>query len=210
MRAKSGADLAAPVTVVHTHVHSIRLVDGKCAGAEALVARVLLQDGTAGFGFSMDLDATVARDMAAWDGHAKAAGKPLWRMLGGTRAEVPVMLDGEPALAPDWEALHRGMVARRYQLVRIDPFAWGALEKVQTIVAAAAKLGTPVALLAPNGHPWEIAWCAALAGDGGTVIVRGEPSSPSYPLAADPGSGVDWTLGPAFGAIRWQAPHVAM
>jgi len=194
--------MAAPVAVRHTHVHSIRIG----SGTEALVARVLLKDGTAGFGFSMDLEAAVARDMAAWDGHAKAAGKPLWRLLGGMRPEVPVALDGEPALAPDWEPLHRGMQARRYKLVRIDPFAWGALEKVQSIVAAAAKLGTPVALLAPNGHPWEIAWCAALAGNGGTVITRSEPASPSHPLAVEPGAGVGWTLEPAFSAIRWQAP----
>lgn len=171
---------------------------------------MLLKDGTAGYGFSMDLDAAVARDMAAWDGHAKAAGQPLWRMLGGSRPEVPVVLDGEPALAPDWEPLHRGMSARRYRLVRIDPFTWGSLEKVQSIVAAAAKLGTPVALLAPNGHPWEIGWCAALAGDGGTVIVRSEPSLPSHPLAGDPGAGVDWALEPAFGAIRWLAPGAPM
>jgi len=171
---------------------------------------VLLQDGTAGFGFSLDLDAAVARDMAAWDGHAKAAGQPLWRMLGGTRTEVPVVLDGEPALAPDWEPLHRGMVARRYKRVRVDPFAWGSLEKVQSIVAAAAKLGTPVALLAPNGHPWEIAWCAALAGNSGTVITRSKPTSPSHRLAADPGAGVDWPLEPAFGAIRWLAPVAPM
>lgn len=171
---------------------------------------MLLKDGMAGFGFSLDLDAAVARDMAAWDGHAKSAGKPLWRMLGGTRPEVPVVLDGEPALAPDWTAIHRGMQAMRFKLVRVDPFAWGSLEKVQSIVAAAAKLGTPVALLAPNGHPWEIAWCAALTGDGGKVIVRSGPSSPSHPLAADPGAGVDWTLAPAFGAIRWLAPDAPM
>lgn len=167
---------------------------------------MLLQDGTAGYGYSLDLDATVARDMAAWDGHARASGRPLWRMLGGTRAEVAVARDGEPALAPDWEPLHRGMQARRYKLIRIDPFAWGSLEKVQNIVAAAAKLGTPVALLAPNGHPWEIAWCAALAGDGGTVIVRGAPASPAFTRPETPGSGVDWALEPAFASIRWQAP----
>lgn len=198
--------MAAPVAIRHTHVHSIRLG----TGAEALVARVLLKDGTAGFGFSLDLDAGVARDMAAWDGHAKAAGKPLWGVLGGTRPGIPVVRDGEPALAPDWESLHRGMQGRRYKLVRIDPFAWGSLEKVQNIVAAAAKLGTPIALLAPNGHPWEIAWCAALAGDGGMVITRDEPSSPSYPLAGEPGAGVGWTLEPAFSAIHWQAPAGTM
>ncbi len=167
---------------------------------------MLLKDGTAGFGFSLDLDAAVARDMAAWDGHAKAAGKPLWRLLGSTRPEVTVALDGEPAPAPDWTALHRGMQARRYKLVRVDPFAWGSLEKVQNIVAAAAKLGTPVALLAPNGHPWEIAWCAALAGDGGTVILRGQPSAAAFIRPESPGSSVDWASEPAFASIRWLAP----
>lgn len=167
---------------------------------------MLLQDGTAGYGFSLDLDAAVARDMAAWDGHAKSAGKPLWRMLGGTRAEVPVAQDGEPALAPDWEPLHRGMQARRYKLVRFDPFAWGSLEKVQNIVAAAAKLGTPVALLAPNAHPWEIAWCAALAGDGGKVILRVAPPEAALVRPETSGSGVDWASEPAFAAIRWLAP----
>jgi L-alanine-DL-glutamate epimerase-like enolase superfamily enzyme len=193
--------LAAPVAVRHTHVHSIRVAPG----AEALVARVLLQDGTAGFGFSLDLDATVARDMAAWDGHAKAAGKPLWRMLGGTQGSVAVVRDDEPAVEPDWEKLHRAMRGRRYKLLRVDPFAWGSLEKVQSIAAAAAKLETPLALLAPNGHPWEIAWCAALAGDGGKVIVRGEaPAAFARPEA--PGSGVDWASEPAFASIRWLAP----
>ncbi|MBM3368363.1 MAG: hypothetical protein FJY43_08810 [Betaproteobacteria bacterium] len=166
----------------------------------------MLKDGTAGFGFSLDLDATVARDMAAWDAHAKSAGKPLWRMLGGTRAEVPVVQDGEPALPPDWETLHRGMVARRYRLVRIDPFSWGALEKVQSIVAAAAKLDTPLALLAPNGHAWEIAWCAALAGDGGTVITRIASSAPLVLLSSEAGCGVSWPLEPAFDSIRWLNP----
>lgn len=167
---------------------------------------MLLPEGAAGFGFSLDLDATVARDMAAWDGHAKAAGKPLWRLLGGTQVTVPVDLDQEPAIAPDWEQLHRAMRGRRYKLIRVDPFAWGSLEKVQNIVAAAAKLGTPVALLAPNGHPWEIAWCAALAGDGGTVILRGQPTAAAFLRPETPGCGVDWASEPAFAAIRWLSP----
>lgn len=194
--------MAAPAAVVHTHVHSIRLA----SGPEALVARVLLRDGTAGFGFSLDLDAAVARDMAAWDGHAKAAGEPLWRMLGGTRGAIPVVRDVEPAVEPDWEKLHRAMRGKRYKLLRVDPFAWGSLEMVQTIAAAAVKLETPLALLAPNGHPWEIAWCAALAGDGGKVIVREEPSSPQTTLSSEAGCGVNWAIEPAFGSIRWLDP----
>jgi len=167
---------------------------------------VLLKDGTAGYGFSLDLEATVARDMAAWDAHARAAGRPLWRVLGATRRDISVARDDEPALEPDWEKLHRGMQGKRYKLVRVDPFAWGSLEKIQNIVAAGARLGTPIALLAPNGHPWEIAWCAALAGDGNSVIVRGELPLSSYSLAEKPGSGVDWKLEPAFESIRWLDP----
>lgn len=167
---------------------------------------MLLQNGTAGYGFSLGLDATLARDMAAWDAHAKAAGRPLWRMLGGTRTDVPLDRDGEPAVAADWENLHRAMRGKRYKLLRVDPFAWGSLEKVQTIVAAAASLDTPVALLAPNGHPWEIAWCAALAGDRGSIIVRAEPGSHAFARGEEAGSGVRWLLEPAFGNLRWQEP----
>jgi hypothetical protein len=45
------------------HVHSMRLADGR----EALVARVVADDGRIGYGFSFALDATAARHMAEWD-----------------------------------------------------------------------------------------------------------------------------------------------
>ena len=45
------------------HVHSLRLKDGH----EALVARVVTQEGNTGFGFSFRLDATEARHMAEWN-----------------------------------------------------------------------------------------------------------------------------------------------
>jgi hypothetical protein len=74
--------MTAPAFV---HVQSIRLGSGH----EALVARVLTNDGKAGFGFSMRLDATEARHMAEW--HA------------GLRAERPQI---EPALGHPWEAAY--------------------------------------------------------------------------------------------------------
>lgn len=46
----------------HTHTHSLRLASGR----EALVTRVLGDDGKVGFGFSLSLDATAARHMAEW------------------------------------------------------------------------------------------------------------------------------------------------
>jgi L-alanine-DL-glutamate epimerase-like enolase superfamily enzyme len=194
--------MAAPVSVSHTHVHSIRL---RC-GREALAARVLARDGTAGFGFTLNDDAGVARDMAAWDAAARGRAAPLYALLGGARrTSVPLARDELPAIAPDWEALRKGMREGRWRELRLDPFAWGSLEMIHTIAAGAA--GSPIALLAPNAHPWEIAWCVALAatlsGEDVKVLIRTPPERPSLPVPAAPGVGVDWPAEPAFSAIRW-------
>jgi len=74
--------MTAPAFV---HVQSMRLGSGR----EALVARVLMTDGKAGYGFSLRLDATEARHMAEW--HA------------GARGERPKI---EPALGHPWEAAY--------------------------------------------------------------------------------------------------------
>ena len=182
------------------------------SGAEALVARVLAADGTAGFGFTLNLDAGVARDMAAWDALARKRKVPLYTLLGGCRiSAVPLARDGEPALKPDWEALRRAMLERRYRLLRVDPFAWGSLEQVQTIAASAAALDAAIVLLAPNAHPWEIAYCAALCaalpGKDVRIIVRGDPAVGSVAVPRSPGVGVDWSLEPGFAAIRWVKPE---
>jgi hypothetical protein len=71
--------------VKFTHVQSMRLASGQ----EVLVARVLTTEDKAGFGFSLQLDATEARHMAEW--HA------------GMRAERPKI---EPALGHPWETAY--------------------------------------------------------------------------------------------------------
>ncbi len=199
--------MAAPVSIAHTHVQSMRVA----SGAEALVARVLAADGSAGFGFTLNLDAGVARDMAAWDALARSRKVPLCELLGGCRrASVPLARDAEPALKPDWEEVRRGMLEKRWKLLRVDPFAWGSVEQVQTIASSAAALDLGIALLAPNAHPWEIAYCAALAatlaGDGARIIVRGDLAAAAVAVPRSPGVGVDWSLEPAFAALRWLGP----
>jgi hypothetical protein len=77
------------------HLHSIRLAGGR----EALIARVVAQDGRIGFGFDFDLDATAARHMAEW--HA------------GVRKERPRYV---PLLDHPWE--------RAWQAQQ--PIAWSA------------------------------------------------------------------------------------
>jgi L-alanine-DL-glutamate epimerase-like enolase superfamily enzyme len=197
--------MVAPVSIKHTHVHSIRIA----SGAEALVARVLAADGTAGFGFTLNLDAGVARDMAAWDALGRSKGIPLWGLLSGThRRKIPIAQDENPAIAPDWSALRKGVLDNRYDVLRIDPFAWGSVEQVVTIAAVAQAFDLGIALLAPNAHPWEIQYCAALAatikGEDTGIIVRSS-SIDSIPVSELPGMGIDWPVEPAFDKIQWQS-----
>jgi len=194
--------MAAPVGISHSHVHSMRLKDGR----EALLARVIATEGIAGFGCTLNDDAGVARDMAAWDAAARIAGQPLHALLGGVRRRrVQVLLDELPAIAPDWDALRKGIRDSRWKLLRLDPFAWGSLEKVHAVAAVAGNRA--VALLAPHAHPWEIGWCALLAATlpaaEAHVIVRVQPDSAVLAVGDQPGIGLDWSLEPAFAAIRW-------
>jgi L-alanine-DL-glutamate epimerase-like enolase superfamily enzyme len=197
--------VAAPVSIAFTHVHSMRVA----SGAEALAARVLLADGTAGFGFTFNDDAGMARDMAAWDALGQSKGVPLHALLGGShRKTIKIEKDGSGALPPDWAALRKGILDDRYDLLRIDPFAWGSVEQLVTIAAAAAAFDLGIALLAPNAHPWEIQYCAALAatirGEDTKIIVRSHPA-PEIPVSGKPGIAIDWLLEPAFGSIQWQS-----
>ncbi|MFY9317660.1 MAG: hypothetical protein WAO95_19135 [Burkholderiales bacterium] len=174
------------------------------------MARVLLDGGTAGFGFTLNEDAGVARDMAAWDALGRSRGVPLHALLGGSyRKEMSINLDENPSIAPDWTALRRGVLDNKFDLLRIDPFAWGSVEMVETIAAVANAFDLGIALLAPNAHPWEIQYCAALAatirGDDTGVILRVSPVDKAVPVRDAPGIGIDWSLEPAFSKIQWQS-----
>ena len=198
--------MSAPVSIAHTHVHSLRVASGD----EALVARVLAADGTAGFGFTLNLDAGVARDMAAWDALGRSKGVPLYGLLGGScRKSIRIIKDEFPAIAADWTALRKDVLDGRHELLRIDPFAWGSVEMVQTIAAVANAFDLGIALLAPNAHPWELQYCAALAaslkGEDTRIIVRSVPSAASIPVSESIGIGIDWSIEPSFSKIQWQS-----
>ncbi len=198
--------MAAPVSIAHTHVHSLRLA----SGAEALAARVRIAGGTEGYGFTLNEEAVVARDMAAWDALGRSKGVPLYGLLGGTyRREVKCTKDENQTIPPDWTALRKDILEGRYELLRLDPFAWGSVEMVQTIAAIANAFDLSIALLAPNAHPWEIQYCAALAatlkGEDTRIIVRSDPSYSSVPVSESPGIGIDWSLEPSFSSIQWQS-----
>ncbi len=197
--------MVAPVSIRHAHVHSMRIA----SGTEALVARVLAADGTEGFGFTLNMDAGVARDMAAWDALGRSKGVPLWGLLGGSyRKKISILKDENPVLPSDWTALRKGVLDNKYDLLRIDPFAWGSVEQVVTIAAVAQAFDLGVALLAPNAHPWEIHYCAALAatikGEDTKIIVRSS-SNDLIPVSELPGMGIDWPSEPSFSTIQWQS-----
>lgn len=172
--------MAAPVPIAHTHVHSMRLR----SGAEALVARVLTAQGVAGFGFSLQIEAAPARDMAAWDACARSRGLPLHALFGKRlRDYIAIGRDGAGVLT------------------RVDPFELGSLEAVRSVAPDEGLV-----LFAPNAHLWELAYCAALAatlaGDV-RIAVRVEPAQASIRVSGSPGIDIDWSLEPGFAGLRW-------
>ena len=197
--------MAAPVSIAHTHVHSLRLA----SGAEALAARVRIAAGSEGYGFTLNEEAVVARDMAAWDALARAKGVPLFGLLGGSyRKKVNLDKDENPSIPPDWTALRKDILGGRHELLRIDPFAWGSVEMVQTIAAVAHAFDLSIALLAPNAHPWEIQYCVALAatlkGEDTRIIFRKNLAAKEMKVSDQPGLGIDWSFEPSFSNIQWQ------
>jgi L-alanine-DL-glutamate epimerase-like enolase superfamily enzyme len=170
--------MPVPVAIAHTHVHSMRIASGE----EALVARVLTAEGVAGFGFTLNFEAVVAREMAAWDALARTRGLPFHALFGRKARELVEITNEERNV--------------------IDPFEGASLEDLR---ARAARFD-PVALLAPHAHAWEIGYCAALAAtlDGDVrIAVRGAPMVRFVSIRDAPGIGIDWAAEPAFGSLRW-------
>jgi hypothetical protein len=176
--------MPAPVSITHMHVHSLRLRNG----AEALVARVLTVDGVPGFGFSLGPEAYPARDMAAWDALARSRRVPLYALFGKKQRER-VEIESENPEGTQ----------------RLDPFEQESLETVRL----RAPTDRPCFLVAPHAHPWELAYCSALAGilPGKVRIAVSEKTAfRSIPVSDAPGIDIDWSLEPGFGAIQWYPP----
>lgn len=82
------------------HTQSMRLASGQ----EALVTRVLAEDGRMGFGFSLQLDATEARHMAMHDAGLRPGRPRITPVLGhpwetAYLAGKPVPWDAEPGFS---------------------------------------------------------------------------------------------------------------
>ena len=171
--------MPAPVSIAKTHVQSLRLRNG----AEALVARVLTADGVPGFGFSLGPEALPARDMAAWDALGRSQSKPLYALF-GTRLRERVAIGQE----------------NPRRLREVDPFELGSVDAVRSVAVDGG-----VVLVAPNAHPWELSYCAALAATlaGEVQIAVRVPSMHSIIVSDAPGIDIDWSFEPGFAELRW-------
>ena len=168
--------MPAPVSIASTHVHSMRTL----GGAEALVARVVTTDGATGYGFSLGLEATPARDMAAWDALGRSRDLPLYALFGKKMRERVAVTSSDAAT--------------------INPFD---LLSIEAVIAQARSHRT-LCLLAPNGHPWELSYCAALAATlPGSLVIAAETSVQSIVVSDSPGIDIDWAVEPAFASLRW-------
>jgi L-alanine-DL-glutamate epimerase-like enolase superfamily enzyme len=184
------------------HVQSLRFA----SGLEGLVARIVERDGAAGFGFTLDLEACVARELAGWDAQARRAGLSLAALLGG--ADVPsirVERDAQAPFAPDWEALQDAVGARNIARLHLGLWAWGGIAATRRAADIAAQAGLELAFVAPHAHPWELAVCASLAAaypGRACITVAGEaPAAVEVPQV--PGLGVDWRIEPNFEGLAW-------
>jgi hypothetical protein len=113
--------MPAPISIVQTHVHSLRLRNG----AEALVARVMTADGVAGFGFSLGPEALPARDMAAWDALGRSRNVPLYALFGSKRRESVAIVRGQPGGPP-----------------QVDPFEIGSIEAVRSRMRSTKRVSS--------------------------------------------------------------------
>jgi len=167
--------MPAPLKLVHSHSYSLRIA----SGAEALLVRVRTSEGTLGLGFTLNLDARPARDMAAWDAWAKQHNQPLWQLLGGSPRQVALLRAAGEAS---------------------DPWEIGSLD--------ALRKAHPRRILAPHAHPWEIAWCATLAAslaEDSAIALPGDPALATVELPRAPGHGIDWSHESGFARIAWDS-----
>lgn len=149
-------------------------------GAEALVARVVTTGGVAGYGFSLGMEATPARDMAAWDALGRARNLPLYALFG--------------------RKMRERVAITAHVAVKLNPFDLLTIEAV----LSEARPHHEFCLVAPNAHPWELAYCAALAAAlPGSITMAAETSLPSIVVSELPGIGIDWPIEPGFASLRW-------
>ena len=106
-------------------------------------------------------------DIALWDIKGKAAGLPVFRLLGGTRTEVftyatgGYYLEGEPLERCAEE--FAGFVAEGYRAVKLKTGALSLADEVTRIRAVREAIGPDVMLMLDMNAPYDVAGCIRFA-----------------------------------------------
>jgi D-galactarolactone cycloisomerase len=147
--------------LVHTVLAPLALARSFAAPDEAFcflserTAVLALQSGEPG----PLAQAVAGVDIALWDMVARRAGKPLWRMLGGTSARVPVYASGLNPEGPERLAAER--LAEGYRAFKLK-VGFGEERDLANLKALKDVVGDS-ALMVDANQGWDAATAAAMA-----------------------------------------------
>jgi D-galactarolactone cycloisomerase len=106
-------------------------------------------------------------DIALWDLKGKAAGQPVFRLLGGTRTEVFTYSTGgyylEDAPLGGEAEEYAGFVAQGYRAVKLKTGALSLKDEVTRIRSVREAIGPDVLFMLDMNAPYDVAGCIAFA-----------------------------------------------
>jgi D-galactarolactone cycloisomerase len=113
------------------------------------------------------LAAMAGIDIALWDIKGKAAGLPVFRLLGGTATDVFTYAVGgfydEDASPLDCAGELAGFVADGFRAVKLKTGALSLADELARIAAVRDAIGPEVALMLDMNAPYDLAGCIAFA-----------------------------------------------
>ena len=115
-----------------------------------------------------DIMAAIAGiDIALWDIKGKAAGLPVFRLLGGTRTDVFTYATGgfyvEGASLHAHEAEFAGFVGEGYRAVKLKTGALALADEVERVAAVRRVIGSDVLLMLDMNAPYDVEGCLRFA-----------------------------------------------
>jgi D-galactarolactone cycloisomerase len=106
-------------------------------------------------------------DIALWDLKGKAAGQPVFRLLGGTRTEVFTYSTGgyyqEDAPLGGEAEEYAGFVAQGYRAVKLKTGALSLKDEITRIRSVREAIGPEVLFMLDMNAPYDVAGCIAFA-----------------------------------------------
>ncbi|HEY4172163.1 MAG TPA: mandelate racemase/muconate lactonizing enzyme family protein, partial [Rhodopila sp.] len=106
-------------------------------------------------------------DIALWDIKGKAAGLPVFRLLGGTRTEVFTYATGgfysEGAALDSYTAEFARFTAEGYRAVKLKTGALAIPDELKRIEAIRAAIGPNVLLMLDMNAPYDVTGCIEFA-----------------------------------------------